>query len=107
MSYFSALIYVHIISAILSVCGFIFRWQYLLKNTRLPGSKLFKIAPHVIDTVLLASGIWMCISIDEYPFTKLWLTAKLLLLIVYIGLGTMALKCARDRHQRLVYGVLR
>lgn len=104
MSYFSVLVKVHIFSAILSICGFIFRWQYLLRKTYLPSSKLFKVAPHFIDTVLLVSGIWMCILIDAYPFTSLWLTAKLLLLIVYIGLGTMAFKRACNRHQQRLYG---
>lgn len=33
--------------------------------------------------------------VHQYPFVNAWLTTKLLLLVAYIGLGTMALKRAR------------
>lgn len=48
-----------------------------------------------IDTVLLASAIALAVIVQSYPFVDAWLTAKVLLLIVYILLGSLALKRGR------------
>ena len=53
-----------------------------------------------IDTVLLAAGVTLMFVIHQYPFVDGWLTAKLVLLVVYIVLGTLALKRARTRGLR-------
>jgi uncharacterized membrane protein SirB2 len=60
-----------------------------------------RIVPHVIDTLLLASGIGLAVLIQQYPLVHGWLTAKLIALILYIGLGTLALKRGKTRGQRI------
>jgi uncharacterized membrane protein SirB2 len=105
MNNFSLLVNVHIATAILSIVGFVWRWQLALRESALLGNKVLKIVPHIVDTILLVSGFWMCVLIDAYPFTRWWLTAKLLLLIVYIGLGTVAIKRAKNDRQRWVTGL--
>lgn len=56
-----------------------------------------------IDTVLLAAGVALMFVIHQYPFFDGWLTAKLVLLVVYIVLGTLALKRVADAsHARHV-----
>lgn len=51
-----------------------------------------KLVPHIIDTVLLASALTLAFMSGQYPFQQNWLTAKLLALVLYIVLGTVALK---------------
>ncbi len=51
-----------------------------------------KIIPHIVDTLLLTSAIIIVIMSGQYPFAQDWLTAKLLALFAYIGLGTIALR---------------
>ena len=53
-----------------------------------------------IDTLLLAAGVTLMFVIHQYPFVDGWLTAKLILLVVYIALGTLALKRARTQATR-------
>jgi uncharacterized membrane protein SirB2 len=53
------------------------------------------VAPHVNDTVLLAAGVWMAVLMRQYPGTHGWLTAKVVALFVYVGLGTLALRRRR------------
>lgn len=55
-----------------------------------------------VDTVLLAAAIALTVIIRQYPFVDAWLTVKLVLLIVYIGLGTFALKRGRTANVRLI-----
>lgn len=52
---------------------------------------VLRIAPHVVDTVLLGSALWLCWIIGQYPFVQGWLTAKVLALVAYILLGRIAL----------------
>ncbi len=54
------------------------------------------------DTVLLLSGISMAVIIDQYPFINSWLTAKFLLLIVYILLGMLAFYWLHNKKQKMI-----
>lgn len=60
-----------------------------------------RILPHVVDTVLLGSAVAMALMIRQYPFVAGWLTAKLLALLLYIVLGSIALKRGRTLKQRV------
>jgi uncharacterized membrane protein SirB2 len=61
-----------------------------------------RVASWVIDSVLLAAAIALTTVIGQYPLVNSWLTAKVVLLVVYIGLGTVALKPARSKRARLL-----
>ncbi len=54
------------------------------------------------DTLLLFSGISMAIIIGQYPFVNSWLTAKFLLLIVYILLGMLAFYWLHNKKQKMI-----
>ena len=54
--------------------------------------KWLKIVPHVIDTVLIGLGFAMVAQVDMALFANGWLTAKLVGLVAYIGLGIVAIK---------------
>jgi uncharacterized membrane protein SirB2 len=60
---------------------------------------------YTIDTVLLTAALMLAVILHQYPFVQPWLTAKVLLLIVYIVLGSFALKRASVREARIVYWV--
>ena len=55
-------------------------------------TRWIKIAPHFIDTLLLVSAIALAVIIHQYPFADAWLTAKVTGLLLYIGLGFVALR---------------
>jgi uncharacterized membrane protein SirB2 len=42
---------------------------------------------YIIDTVLLTAALMLMTIVQQYPFVHAWLTMKVVLLIVYIGLG--------------------
>lgn len=58
-----------------------------------------------IDTVLLTAALMLMTIVQQYPFVHGWLTVKVLLLVVYIGLGTVALRPERPRKERLIFWV--
>jgi uncharacterized membrane protein SirB2 len=81
----------HMALALLSFTGFLVRagWAYrapdMLKQTWV------RIAPHVVDTLLLVLGVLLAINLAG-GFVQGWLVAKLVALVVYIGFGVMTLR---------------
>ena len=57
--------------------------------------RVLRIAPHLVDTVLLAAAIWLATLLQQIPFVHGWITAKLLALVAYILLGRIALKAGQ------------
>jgi len=55
---------------------------------------------YTIDTVLLTAALMLATIIHQFPFVQGWLTAKVLLLVVYVVLGSFALKRGRTRVVR-------
>lgn len=65
-----------------------------------------RIVPHVIDTLLLASGLTLAFIIHQYPFfNSSWLTAKVIGLVVYIGLGVLLFRGLHGRAERAFTGL--
>ena len=91
----------HVSCVALSYALFVVRGVWMMRGSPLLGARWVKIVPHVIDTLLLASAIAMAVMIRQYPFVAPWITAKVLALIAYIGLGTVALKRGRTRRVRI------
>lgn len=56
---------------------------------------------YAIDTGLLAAALLLVAILHQYPFVQPWLTTKVLLLVVYIALGTYALRRARTQAVRV------
>jgi uncharacterized membrane protein SirB2 len=92
---------VHFACAILSIAGFTLRGALMLGDSPLLQSRFARIAPHVVDTVLLVSALALAWMSAQYPFAQNWLTAKVLALLAYIGLGTIALKRGRTKPVRV------
>ena len=56
---------------------------------------------YTIDTSLLTAALMLLVVLQVNPFTTAWLATKLILLVVYVVLGTLALKRAKGRGARL------
>lgn len=93
---------IHMSAAALSFTGFFLRGLWMRQGSPRLSARWVKTLPHVVDTVLLATGIAMAVIIRQYPLVNGWLTAKLVGLLVYIGLGMVALRFGRSRGVRTV-----
>jgi uncharacterized membrane protein SirB2 len=82
----------HVVCATLSLALFVLRGTWRLLDSPQLQRRWIRIVPHVIDTVFLGAGIALAVRIEQYPFVHAWLTAKVLGLIGYILLGSLALK---------------
>jgi uncharacterized membrane protein SirB2 len=93
---------IHIAFAVLTIISFTLRGMWMLMDSPLLLSKPARIVPHIIDTLLLFSGIVLVINYTSYPHGYGWLLAKLAAIILYIVTGVIALKYGKTRMIRIM-----
>lgn len=91
----------HVTCAALSYAGFFLRGIGMMRDATWLQRRWARVAPHVVDTILLASAIALAARLEQYPLVHPWLTAKVLALALYIGLGTLALRPGRAKPLRI------
>jgi len=103
---YPALLHTHIGLVTLSAALFVLRWLGVLAGQRWPLQRLWRTLSVLIDTALLSAGatLWWLLQLN--PLQQTWLGTKLACLVVYIGLGTFALKHGRTPAHKFGFGVL-
>ncbi|EOD55957.1 SirB2 family protein [Aeromonas molluscorum] len=104
IAYYPLLKHLHMTFAIVSILLFIYRWALAINGSPRLQQRWLKILPHVNDTLLLLAGVVLAVTLQMNPGSQPWLLAKLIALVVYIGLGAMALK-RPDRKQKVIAGI--
>lgn len=90
----------HVACALLSIAGYVVRGVWMLRDSPLLNARLVRIAPHVVDTLLLASAVGLAVRIQQYPFIHGWLTAKVVALVAYVVVGAIGLRYGRSKRLR-------
>jgi len=93
---------IHLLTVLISISGFILRGIWMMKDSPRLQQRWVKIVPHINDTLLLITGITLAVNIQQYPLVHGWLTAKIIALLVYIGLGVMTIRHGRSKQQRII-----
>ncbi|MFO1381174.1 MAG: SirB2 family protein [Chitinivorax sp.] len=95
-----AIKHIHLTCVALSFSLFFLRGIWMLRDSARLQQRWVKILPHLIDTTLLASALTLAWLSNQWPFAQPWLTAKVLGLLLYIMLGTIALKRGKTKAIR-------
>ena len=95
-----AIRHLHITLAAVSGSFFLLRGLWMLRDSPMLQQRWVKAAPHIVDTLLLTSALVLVLWSAQYPFVQTWLTAKVLALVAYIVLGTIALKRGKSKGVR-------
>lgn len=93
---------IHVSSVIFSYALFFLRGIWLIRDSVSLRQRWVKILPHVIDTVLLTSAILLAMTIQQSPLQDSWLTAKVAGLLLYIGLGMVAMRFGKTRRTKII-----
>lgn len=93
--------HLHITCVMLSGSLFLLRGILMLSDFPLKEVRWLNVVPHLVDTALLASAITLAILSAQYPLYQNWLTAKVVGLIIYVALGTVALKRGKTKRVRI------
>ena len=91
----------HVTAIIASGLLFAVRGGAQLAGARWAMAAPLRFLSYFIDTALLTAALMLVTVLHQYPFVHAWLTVKVLLLVVYVALGSFALKRGRTRAVRL------
>ena len=83
-------------SVALSIAGFCARLAGALAGAAWVRGRAARTLPHLVDTVLLLSALALLWTLQLTPWDAPWLAAKIAGLLLYIGLGMLALRPGRS-----------
>lgn len=95
--------HLHTSFAVLSIVFFIIRAYWSVLERSCLHNRFVRIAAHVLDTLLLLSGLGMAFMLG---FTHFWLIAKIIGLLCYIYAGVYAVRLGRTPHSRLFAAIV-
>ena len=79
---------------------FLVRGAWMMMDSGRLQKKWVRVLPHVNDTLLLLTAIVLCVLTQQYPVAQSWLTVKVVALVIYIGLGVVALRTGKTKTVR-------
>lgn len=97
---------IHMATAVLTISGFALRGFWMLTESPLLKNRFVKVAPHIVDTLFLATGIALIWVLNLPVLNQPWLIAKLVALVVYVVLGSIALRRGRTQQIRAIAFVM-
>ena len=98
--HYAEILSLHVGCVALSGSLFTFRGLLRINGSPLANHRALRILSYLIDTTLLVAVVLLTFILQQYPFVNGWLTAKVLLLVLYIGLGIVTLQRARTTRGR-------
>jgi len=100
-TYYLQIKLVHILAVFASGGLFALRGVAVLAGQRWPLAAPLRYLSYSIDTLLLGAALLLLTLLPASVFANGWLASKLILLGVYVVLGSLALKRARTRRVRI------
>jgi uncharacterized membrane protein SirB2 len=99
---YPALKLLHQAAVLLSFTGFFARGIGSLAGAVWVNGRVARTVPHLVDSVLLLSALALAWMLRLNPAHAPWLLAKIVALVVYIGLGMLALRPRLSRGSRML-----
>lgn len=87
---------IHIALVAISISFFLLRFIGKQLGAGFVDWKWIKTTPHIVDTLLLASGVSLAVIYRLSPLDVHWLLVKLFLIVGYIAAGFGAMKASTD-----------
>lgn len=101
-----ALKQIHVVCVLLTFVSYTLRGFWMIADSPLLQHRVTRILPHVIDTVLLISGFSLAVVVYGDFYRHTWLMVKLGAVVVYIVLGSVAIKYGRTKTVRVIALIL-
>ena len=98
--------YIHLVSVAASFALFFVRGLWIIRSYPRSEEAWARILPHVVDTVLVLSAVWLLFSSPQKGWPGDWLTIKLLLIAVYVALALYVFHVARGLVTRMLLWVM-
>jgi uncharacterized membrane protein SirB2 len=96
----------HVLLAVLTACSFCLRGYWMLRRSPRLEAPWTRRLPHVVDALLFLTGLTMAVGLAISPVAHPWLAVKLVVIVIYVVIGSVALKRGRTYRQRVLALVL-
>jgi uncharacterized membrane protein SirB2 len=106
IEFYSQIRLFHIAFVLMSGSLFCLRGLMVLAGSPSADHVALRWLSYCIDTALLTAALMLMSLLHQYPIAQPWLTVKLLLVLVYIGCGSLALRRANSAVKRRRYFVI-
>lgn len=93
--------WVHVAAVLASGALFFLRGVAVHAGARWAMAAPLRYLSYTIDIVLLTAALMLVTILRQYPFVHSWLTVKIVLLAIYVALGSYALKRGRTPAVRI------
>ena len=100
VNWFPQILAAHVGAVVISGTLFTLRGLARMADWRIANHAAVRYFSYLNDTVLLGAAILLTAIVHQYPLLDAWLTVKVALLLVYIALGSIALKRGRTPRVR-------
>jgi uncharacterized membrane protein SirB2 len=100
LTFYAPIKFVHILCVLASGGLFAMRGLLLLNEQAWAMSAPMRYLSYGIDSVLLIAALMLASMLPSAAFANGWLSVKLVLLVIYVVLGSFALKRARSLKGR-------
>ena len=102
---YTSVLAVHLFTAGASLAGFVLRGLWMWRGSPLLSHRVTRIAPHVNDTVLFLTAIWLAAMLGYWPL-PVWLICKITAVVLYIVTGAVGLHYGgTPGRKKLFFGV--
>ena len=98
-----AIKHLHVTAAVVSIVLFIIRAYWSVNGSPRLQSGFARVAPHIIDTILLLAGVYLASVLGWH---QPWIVAKIVGLVLYIIVGTLAIKRGKTPASRATAAVV-
>jgi uncharacterized membrane protein SirB2 len=100
---YEALKHTHLTALVLSFLLFFIRGYLMMRESPAGRHRAFLIAPHIINLLLIASGISLAVFLHLSPGSQPWLAVKLVALVIYIVLGVLTFKHPTPNVRKILW----
>lgn len=98
-----ALKHIHLTFVVLSFLVFFIRGIGLFMNSPLLHKKISKILPHIINTIMLVSGVVLAVHLGMKPGEQPWLIAKIVGLVFFVIIGIAVFKVKKSVVSKVLW----
>jgi uncharacterized membrane protein SirB2 len=102
LEFYQPVKWAHLLAVMCSGSLFFARGIGVLTGQHWPMHALARYLSYTIDTLLLSAALILVGMLPHAVFASGWLTVKLALVVVYVVLGSFALRRARSQHLRVL-----
>jgi uncharacterized membrane protein SirB2 len=106
IEYYAQIKWLHIAMVLCSGSLFVLRGTATLAGFRFPMAAPVRYLSYGIDTTLLTAALMLATMLPGAAFANGWLTVKLCLIVIYIVLGSLALKRGSTQTARTICFVM-